>query len=216
AIDGFPAEGSELSYDLGCPNAYIEWRLVDDVTGEYSIVSSGVAATYIVASAATAAGKSIVGVGRCPDPSSPDGYGPAVASPPVKVFAQVRLTQTIQYGGASLELSVSRQTGFRNVADGPFLMMYSSSSLLSPTGFSGPYPSSVNIIQDCNNCSGQASVGDVYWGDISTSSLLYSGVTTSIIRFAPGSTRAIITMLYEFRNTVGGPITQWEGNPLNP
>jgi hypothetical protein len=59
--------------------------LVDDATGAYSIVSSGVAATYIVASEAAAAGKSVVGVGKCPDPSSPDGYGPEIVSAPVKI-----------------------------------------------------------------------------------------------------------------------------------
>jgi hypothetical protein len=59
--------------------------LVDDETGEYSIVSSGVAVKYIAASEAVAAGKSIVGVGKCPDPSSPDGYGPEITSEPFKV-----------------------------------------------------------------------------------------------------------------------------------
>ena len=82
-ITGTPLVGSELSYNPGCAGAYIEWRLVDDATGAYTIVSSGVAATYIIASEAAAAGKSIVGVGKCPDPSSPTGYGPEVQSTPI-------------------------------------------------------------------------------------------------------------------------------------
>jgi hypothetical protein len=77
--------GDELTYDPGCEGAFIEWRLVDDETGEYSIVSSGVAVKYLVASEAAAAGKSIVGVGKCPDPSAPDGYGPEITSEPFKV-----------------------------------------------------------------------------------------------------------------------------------
>jgi hypothetical protein len=75
--------GDTLSYNPGCEGAFIEWRLVDDATGEYTIVSSGVAATYLVAAEAAAAGKSIVGVGKCPDPSAPNGYGPEIISEPI-------------------------------------------------------------------------------------------------------------------------------------
>jgi hypothetical protein len=82
-ITGNSIVGEELSYDPGCQDSYIEWRLVDDATGGYEIVSFGVASTYIIGSAAAAAGKSIVGVGRCPDPSAPDGYGDPINSCPM-------------------------------------------------------------------------------------------------------------------------------------
>jgi hypothetical protein len=75
------AVGNTLSYDPGCPGAYIEWRLVDNATGEYTVVSFGVAATYITSP--VQGSKSIIGVGKCPDPSSPTGYGPEIISPPV-------------------------------------------------------------------------------------------------------------------------------------
>jgi hypothetical protein len=80
AITGMPLVGNTLSYDPGCPGAYIEWRLTDNATGGYTVVGSGVAATYLVASEAAAAGKTVVGVGKCPDPSAPDGYGPEIVS----------------------------------------------------------------------------------------------------------------------------------------
>jgi hypothetical protein len=82
-----PQAGDVLSYDPQCPGAYIEWRLVDNATGSYQVVSAGVAATYMVAFNASAAGKTIVGVGRCPDPSSPDGYGAEIISEPTPLVA---------------------------------------------------------------------------------------------------------------------------------
>jgi len=107
--------GDTLSYDPGCPNAFIEWRLVDDVTGAYTVVSSGVAATYTVAAVATQTGKSIVGIGRCPDPSAPAqtsgtlsipaGYGePIVSSPAVKSeFIALGATGTLAVRFTKLE-----------------------------------------------------------------------------------------------------------------
>ena len=81
--------GDTLSYSPGCPNAWIEWRLVDDATGNYTVVSSGVAQTYVATAAAVAEGKTIYGVGRCPDPSAPAqtggvpaGYGEPIISQP--------------------------------------------------------------------------------------------------------------------------------------
>jgi hypothetical protein len=56
------------------------------------VVSSGVAATYIVASEAAVAGKSVLGVGKCPDPSAPGGYGPEISSPPVKIPEFIELS----------------------------------------------------------------------------------------------------------------------------
>jgi hypothetical protein len=52
--------------------------------------------------AAAAAGVSVVGVGKCPDPSSPDGYGPEISSPPAVIFnpaayTYFRWTGTVTY-----------------------------------------------------------------------------------------------------------------------
>jgi hypothetical protein len=85
---GITRMGDELGYTLGCEGGYTEWRLTDNATGGYAVVSSGVAATYIVAAEAAAAGKTIVAVGKCPDPSSPDGYGPEITSSPTVAIVQ--------------------------------------------------------------------------------------------------------------------------------
>ena len=93
AIGGYgnivPAEGDELTYTPTCAGAYIEWYLVDDATGGRTKVSEGVAAKYIVSSAATAAGVSVLAIGRCPDPSSPTGYGPEITSSPIKAGGSI-------------------------------------------------------------------------------------------------------------------------------
>lgn len=81
-IQGTPEPGNTLTYDP-CPDAYIEWRLIDNTTGEISVVSQGVAATYIPDSGAN--NKTVIGVGKCPDPSSPTGYGPEISSPPLLI-----------------------------------------------------------------------------------------------------------------------------------
>jgi hypothetical protein len=97
---GTPQVGDELSYDPGCEGAYTEWRLTDNTTGGYTVVSSGVAVKYIVASEAAAANKTIVAVGKCPDPSSPDGYGPEIVSAPVvaqPLFGIVGFTNVGKY-----------------------------------------------------------------------------------------------------------------------
>lgn len=82
-ITGTNGPGNTLSYDPGCPGAYIEWRLIDSTTGAITVVSQGVAATYIPNNGAI--GKTVVGVGKCPDPSSPTGYGPEISSPPLLI-----------------------------------------------------------------------------------------------------------------------------------
>lgn len=84
-VGGAPQVGDELSYNPGFGGAYIEWRLIDNTTGGYTVVSEGVASTYIVAETIVAANRTIVAVGRLPDPSSPDGYGEEIVSPPVAV-----------------------------------------------------------------------------------------------------------------------------------
>lgn len=77
AIQGTPAPGNTLTYDPGCPGAYIEWRLIDTATGNITVVSSGVAATYIVGGADL--GKQVVGVGKCP------GSEEEIVSPPLLI-----------------------------------------------------------------------------------------------------------------------------------
>jgi hypothetical protein len=88
--NGCAEVGDTLKYELGCPGHYTEWVLMDTATGTSEIVSSGVAATYIVASTAAGAGKQIIGIGRCPDSSSPDGYGQSITSSPLCVDRQVK------------------------------------------------------------------------------------------------------------------------------
>lgn len=86
---GIAMIGDTLSYDPGCEGAYTEWRLTDNNTGGYQVVSEGVAVTYIVASTAATANKTIVAVGKCPDPSAPGGYGEGIISAPVAVTSCV-------------------------------------------------------------------------------------------------------------------------------
>jgi hypothetical protein len=77
SITGTPAPGNTLTYDPGCPGAYIEWRLIDTTTGEITVVSSGEAAPYIIGGEDE--GKQVVGVGKCP------GSEEEISSPPLLI-----------------------------------------------------------------------------------------------------------------------------------
>jgi hypothetical protein len=74
---GNPEDGDTLSYDPGCTGAFVEWFSVNKNTGERTSLGSGVGATLTVTTAMLDQNAEVVGVGRCPDSSSPDGYGPA-------------------------------------------------------------------------------------------------------------------------------------------
>lgn len=98
-ITGTGEVGSPLSYDPGCPGAYIEWRLRDLTTGLITVVGSGISAGLTVADQWV--GNELIGVGKCPDPSSPTGYGEEIISQPLVItfnpnnYAYYRWTGTV-------------------------------------------------------------------------------------------------------------------------
>ena len=69
-----------MTYAPGCTDAFIEWFSVNKTTGERTSLGSGVGASLSVTTAMLQQGQHVVGVGRCPDPSAPDGYGSAIES----------------------------------------------------------------------------------------------------------------------------------------
>ena len=77
---GNPVNGDTLTYAPGCTGAFIEWFSVNKMTGERTLLGSGVSATLNVTTAMLQQNQHVVGVGRCPDPSAPDGYGSAIES----------------------------------------------------------------------------------------------------------------------------------------
>jgi len=111
--------GDTLTFDPGCPGAYIEWRLIDTATGEITVVSAGVAAPYIIGGEGS--GKQVVGVGKCPDSSSPTGYGPEIVSTPLQIeeafdpsiYSYVRWVGNVTYAYADqlVETPYFRETG---------------------------------------------------------------------------------------------------------
>ena len=76
----FAIVGDTLTFDPGCPNAKINWYLVDSVSGIATQVTSGVAQPYIVSTTAMEAGLSVYAEGCCPDPSAPGGYATCTQS----------------------------------------------------------------------------------------------------------------------------------------
>ena len=75
-----PEDGDTLSYSPGCADAFIEWFSVNKTTGVRTSVGSGVNANLSVTTAMLDQNSQVIGVGRCPDPSSPDGYGAPIES----------------------------------------------------------------------------------------------------------------------------------------
>jgi len=87
---GTPTAGDTLSYAPGCTGAFIEWFKININTGVRTSIGSGIGATLAVTSALQQEGVQVVGVGRCPDPSSPDGYGAPIESDTVDVFDEIQ------------------------------------------------------------------------------------------------------------------------------
>jgi hypothetical protein len=77
---GAPIPGDTLIAPEICPGQYNEWYLCPVDGGPCQLVTEGEAAPYIVAGEAS--GFTVAVVGRCPDPGSPDGYGPPWNSAP--------------------------------------------------------------------------------------------------------------------------------------
>lgn len=86
---GTPTSGDTLSFSPGCEGAFIEWFKININTGERTSLGSGVAFDLTISDELQQEGVQILGVGRCPDPSAPDGYGPEVESDTVDVFDEI-------------------------------------------------------------------------------------------------------------------------------
>jgi hypothetical protein len=75
---GQPLPGDTLTAGEVCAGQYNDWYLCpnnsSNVSDSCELVESGIAASYIADPTGT--GKKVFVIGRCPDPSSPDGYGP--------------------------------------------------------------------------------------------------------------------------------------------
>ena len=98
----FAIVGDTLTFDPGCPNAKINWYLVDNVSGAVTQVSSGVAQPYIVTTTAMEAGLSVYAEGCCPDPGAPGGYATCTQSntlllqPDIASYSYVRWNGTTE------------------------------------------------------------------------------------------------------------------------
>lgn len=77
---GNPVAGNTLTFTPGCAGAIIEWFSVHRVTGARTELGSGVGATLTVVEAMLDQNQQVVGIGRCPDPGAPDGYGAPIES----------------------------------------------------------------------------------------------------------------------------------------
>jgi len=95
-IGGVPADrpllpGDTLTYYPACAGGYTEWWLCpppyvannvgvleENLAQSCELIDVGVGSDYVVSLAA--AGQNIVAIGRCPDPGSPDGFGPATGA----------------------------------------------------------------------------------------------------------------------------------------
>jgi hypothetical protein len=218
-ISGSPLPGETLTFDPGCPDAYIEWRLVDNETGEEEVVSEGVAIGYAVPGGGIPDGKSLVGVGRCPDPSSPDGYGPEIVSPPVEtpLFQLTQFASKIEFYVVSANSNRTRcdngdviqigdtTSGFVGAATAPFQF----------DQYSAPSPGSANV--DCVCGVGGAAVGPDITVIIRRSDTGQSGSVTvnagnyDCAMFAQGGFRAFAQTRAQTYSVIA---TDNSGNPI--
>lgn len=81
-----PVIGDTLEFEPGCSGAYTEWYGVDNNTGEVIPLGSGLSATLDISNELAAKNVKIYGVGRCPDPDSPDGFGDPIQSDTIDFY----------------------------------------------------------------------------------------------------------------------------------
>ncbi len=127
-----PVAGDTLSYAPGCAGAFIEWFAVDQITNERTSLGSGVSATLTVTQAMEEDGITVVGVGRCPDPSTPDGYGEPIESDSVELGLGIAC--------------ISNVDGCQ-VVDGYGQLMYWNGSNWLPAGQTGAQLSTAQAVQ---------------------------------------------------------------------
>ena len=78
----FPKPGDTLSVDessAGCDNGRVCWYRVDKQTGERTLVqcqTQAISGSFSLSITTTDIGYYVEAYGQCPDPSSPDGFGP--------------------------------------------------------------------------------------------------------------------------------------------
>lgn len=98
-----PIYGDVLTFNPGCEGALIKWYLIDNVTGEAELVTSGVAEQFIVGQTAETFGKSVYAEGCCPDPSAPGGFATCTQSEPLQL-GEENLEGCIKVSGGTATL----------------------------------------------------------------------------------------------------------------
>ena len=86
---GTPTAGDTLTFSPGCVGAYITWYKININTDTRTLIGSGIEATLDVTAALQQEGVRVLGIGRCPDPSSSDGYGLPIETDTVDVFDEI-------------------------------------------------------------------------------------------------------------------------------
>ena len=82
-----PVVGDALEFAPGgCPGAYTEWFGIDINTGERTKIGTGI---LNITADLVSLPYEIYGVGRCPDPNSPDGYADPIESDTIDWFQDI-------------------------------------------------------------------------------------------------------------------------------
>ena len=104
-----PVVGDTLTTVDICPGMYTEWYLVPANGGARIPVSAGVATPFLVGPEIT--GFSVLGIGRCPDPGSPDGFGPANESVTPPTLYCVGASETLGGGAYNKQIDIGPGLG---------------------------------------------------------------------------------------------------------
>ena len=107
--NGTPVAGDTLTTSNICTGMLTEWYLVPNNGGANILVSSGVAAPFLVGPEAT--GFSVSAIGRCPDPASPDGFGSGHESITPAVLYCVGASETLPGGFTTRSVGIGPGLG---------------------------------------------------------------------------------------------------------
>jgi hypothetical protein len=208
--DGQPIEDDELSYDPGCAGAFIEWYLVN-ATGARTKVSEGVAASYIVKPSDI--DKQVLGIGACPDPGSPTGYGTPVESALTEpVEPDLTQYQYARFVAFTPTAFTTQWVAFGGVGQEPFLYLAGLREIFS--GAFGNVSGSSNTLAAWRSSVSARAIGATAgYGVGGVGGVPSAGVPIGTV-FVSSDSEVTQTGEWQFTNdTIAGPEVTWDGRP---
>jgi len=239
-----PVDGDTLTAGGVCPGGYIEWYRCPKDAGVFSagaipptcekVLEGSEEFDYTVTTADI--DYEIVGIGRCPDPSTPSGYGDAFVidtskpvEPDILSYEYVRWTGDLIYEGVATNYTSSwtNLSGF-NSSDYLTIGALSNCSFISNVGFIAPNTDSrfssvpaigpvawraeVSVTTSGNGpLVGEVALGGLGSNGNALNTCAVIGPSVKFVIFSSSPKTYSVSGVWEFSNDASTVLVDWEG-----